>query len=92
MINEDRPNSGVPQTELNIGSGFILLVGDIYKLIIGPLNLLGGVNNAFRLPPYETWDTIGTTWATETRTWILCSSRFIQASKPVSSFTNVTKP
>ena len=68
MINQDKVNPQVPQTELNIGGGFNLLVGSTFKLIIGALGL-GGMTNAAKASIGETWGTISTSWASETQNW-----------------------
>jgi len=70
VVNKTKPNVGVPQTELNIGSGFNLLVGGVYKLIIGAANLTAGLTNSSKVSIGETWATVSTTWATEIRTWL----------------------
>ena len=72
MINQDKPSVGIPQTELNIGDGFNLLVGGIYKLIIGALGT-GGMTNSSKVSQGETWGSIATTWVAETRSWIAVS-------------------
>jgi hypothetical protein len=69
ITNQDKPNTGTPETNLNIGDGFNLLVGGVYKLIIGALGA-GGMTNVDKAAIYETWATITTTWASETRTWL----------------------
>lgn len=92
MINQDKPNVGVPETYLEIGSGFNLLVGGGYKLIIGALNTLAGMTNSSKIASYETWGAITTIWATETRTWLDCGSLFDNVAKPVTSITNEAKP
>jgi hypothetical protein len=69
ITNLDKPTTGTPQTELNIGDGFNLLVGGVYKLITGALGT-GGMTNKARAVGYETWASILTTWATETQTWL----------------------
>ena len=75
MINQDKPAVGTPQTELNIGSGYNLLVGCVYKLVIGALGL-GGMTNTSKVSVGETWGTIESTWAAETRTWLAVSQLF----------------
>ena len=44
MINESKPNIGISQTELNIGSGFNLLVGGLFRLIVGAAGSAGMTN------------------------------------------------
>ena len=92
MINQDKPNAGTPQTELNIGDAFNLLIGDTYRLIIGAVNPLGGLINTSKIGGAELWSTISTTWASETRTWLDSASLFGNTAKPSSSMTNVSKP
>ena len=91
ITNQDKPNTGTPETYLNIGSGFRLLVGGTYKLIIGALGT-GGMTNVDKVSFAELWSTITTTWATETRTWDECISLFDNSSKPTTAITNVSKP
>lgn len=40
----------------------------------------------------ETWASILTTWASETRMWGQCASFLTDVSKPTSTMTNVAKP
>lgn len=68
MINLDKPGVATPETYLNVGSGFNLLVGGTFRLIIGALGL-GGMTNAAKASIGETWGTITTSWATETQNW-----------------------
>ena len=75
ITNVDKPSPSVPQTELNVGSGYNLLVGGIYKLIIGALGA-SGMSNASKVSIGETWATVSTTWATESRTWLAVSQLF----------------
>lgn len=75
MINQDKPDVNTPQTELNVGSGFNLLVGGIYKLIVGALGT-NGITNTSKVSVGETWATIATQWDTETRTWLAVSQLF----------------
>ena len=92
ITNQDKPAVGVPQTELNIGSGFNLLVGGVYKLVIGALNASAGLANSSKVSVGETWGTVSTTWAAETRTWLAASQLLGNTSKPSTSITNVAKP
>lgn len=92
MINQDKPTVGVPQTDLLVGSGYKLLIGSGYNLIIGALNTLAGMTNITKIGGAELWSTITTTWASETRTWLDCSSLFDNTSKPTSTMTNIAKP
>lgn len=48
--------------------------------------------NAIKASFGETWMTIPTTWASETRTWSATGSLFGNISKSSTSITNVTKP
>lgn len=91
MINESKPNVVTPQTELNIGSGFNLLVGSTFKLIIGALRL-GGMTNASKVSIGATWGTISTSWATETETWEGASQLINNFSRTSSSIVNQSKP
>ena len=92
ITNQDKPASGVPQTELNIGSGYNLLVGGVYKLIIGALNATGGLTNTSKVSVGETWGTASATWGAETRTWLAASQLFTNPSKPTTTLTNESKP
>lgn len=80
MINQNKPTQGTPQTELDIGGGFNLLIGDTYRLIVGAVNALGGFTNATKVSIGETWDGIVTTWATETQTWLEASQLITNVS------------
>lgn len=91
MINQDKPTGGIPETYLNVGSGFNLLVGGIYKLIVGAIGT-GGMTNATKASIGETWGTITTTWATETQTWLEASQLITNNAKVSSSITNQAKP
>mgnify|MGYP001122038765 CR=1 FL=1 len=92
ITNQDKPSTGVPQTELNIGSGFNLLAGGAYRLIIGALNATAGMTNSSKVSIGETWGTIATTWATETQTWLGASQLIDNTTKPTTSITNESKP
>lgn len=92
MINLDKPTTGTPQTELNIGSGYNLLVGGIYKLIVGAAAIASSMTNLTKVSFAELWSTIPTTWASETRTWLDCASIIDNSAKPSTSITNVSKP
>lgn len=80
MINESKPNVGVPQTELNIGGGFNLLVGSTFRLIVGALGLAGMTNSA-KASIGTTWSTWTTAWDDETRTWDELSQLIENTSK-----------
>ena len=75
ITNQDKPNTSSVEAHLNIGSGFNLLVGGIYKLIIGAAGT-GGMTNADKVSFAELWSTITTTWDSETRNWDECVSLF----------------
>ena len=45
ITNLDKPTVGTPETNLNVGSGYTLLIGGVYKLIIGALNATAGMTN-----------------------------------------------
>lgn len=92
MINLDKPEVGVPQTELNIGDGFNLLVGSGFQLIIGAVNALAGMTNAIRPSQGETWGTVASTWATEDETWLGISQIIDNITKSSSTMTNLSKP
>lgn len=91
ITNSDKPTTGIPETYLEVGSGFNLLVGGLFKLIIGPAGL-GGLINTAKILGYETWDSITSTWASETATWDEASSTFSNTTKPSTSITNTAKP
>ena len=91
MINQNKPDTGTPQTELNIGSGYNLLVGGIYKLIIGAVGL-GGMTNQAKASIGATWATIATTWASETETWDGASQLINNYARTSSSIVNQSKP
>lgn len=91
ITNESKPNTAVPETYLNVGSGFNLLVGSTFKLIIGALGL-GGMTNISKVSQGETWGTIASTWASETRDWLTASQLISNTSKPTTSITNEAKP
>jgi len=48
--------------------------------------------NTAKVVGYETWSTITTTYASETRTWAATGTIFTNASKQSSSLTNIAKP
>ena len=48
--------------------------------------------NSNRPSGAELWNTITTTWASETRTWADCISLFDGFTKPTTTITNVSKP
>jgi hypothetical protein len=50
------------------------------------------VTNTAKVASFETWATIPTTWASETRTWDDCQSLFEGFAKPSSAMTNTSKP
>ncbi len=92
MINQDKPNTGTPETYLNIGDSFSLIVGGTFKLIIGALGL-GGMTNSAKASIGTTWSSIATTWASETQNWeessqlISNKSRIENNSYQISSIT-----
>jgi len=92
MINTDKPQVTTPVTKLIVGSGFNLLVGGIYKFIVGASNTSGSFSNTAKASIGETWATISTTWATETRTWIKASQLLTNPNKPTSVIINTDKP
>ena len=77
ITNQDRPASRI-ETKLNVGSGFTLLVGGIFKLLVGAG--AGQFTNTNKASIGETWATISTTWATESRTWLAASQLFTNSS------------
>jgi hypothetical protein len=91
ITNQDKPSTNTPETHLNIGSGFNLLVGGIYKLIIGAA-VLGGMTNTNKVSIGETWATVTYTWATETRSWLAVSQLLTNPAKPSTSIVNQAKP
>lgn len=92
MQNLDKPNAGVPQTELNVGSGFNLVVGSTFKLIVGSLNTLFAMTNSAKVSIGTTWDTWTTPWDDETRTWDELSQLLENEARTVTSITNYPKP
>lgn len=92
MQNLDKPSVGIPQTELNVGSGFNLVVGSTFKLIVGSLNTLFAMTNVSKVSIGETWGTIASTWGNETRDWQSVSQLITNATKQSSSMTNFAKP
>jgi len=50
------------------------------------------MTNTARPYSFETWATIATTWASETRTWIDTISFIDNLSKPTTSIVNTAKP
>lgn len=91
MINQNKPDTGTPQTELNVGSGYNLLIGGIYKLIIGAIGT-GGMTNFAKVSIGQTWATIASTWASETETWDGASQLIGNFSRVSSSIVNQNKP
>ena len=90
MINTDKPLISTPATKLNVGSGFTLLVGGIFKLLVGAG--AGQFTNTNKASIGETWATISTTWATESRTWLAASQLFTNPAKPTTTLSNEAKP
>jgi len=91
MINQDKPTVGVPQTYLNIGGGFRLLVGSTFRLIAGAVGI-GGMTNSAKVSIGTTWDTWTTAWDDETKTWDQLSQLIDNATKQTTSITNEAKP
>ena len=50
------------------------------------------LSNSERAQSFETWGSIQTTWATETRTWAGCASLMVNSARQTSSITNSNKP
>ena len=50
------------------------------------------MTNAAKIATGETWDSILTTWASETQTWADTASFVDNVSRATSSITNVAKP
>lgn len=50
------------------------------------------ITNIIKVSLAELWNTITTTWASETRTWAECISLIGNVSKPTASITNTAKP
>ena len=92
MINESKPVIENPQTYLNVGSGFSLLVGNTFRLIVGALGAGGGLINSAKVSTGETWATISTSWATEPRTWEAVSQLISNSARVSSAMTNQAKP
>ena len=91
MQNLDKVNPGTPETYLNVGGGFHLLVGSTFKLIAGALGT-GGMTNSVKASIGTTWSTWTTAWDDETRTWDELSQLIENAGKTSSTITNVSKP
>ena len=91
ITNQDKPAVNTPQTELNIGDGYNLLVGGVYRLIVGALSLVGMTNSA-KVSVGETWATVSTSWASETQTWLGVSQLITNTTRTASSIVNFNKP
>lgn len=91
MINQDKPNTNTPETYLNVGDGYHLTIGGLFKLIIGAVGL-GGMTNQTKVSIGETWGTITTSWASETRTWEQVSQLLSNSARTSSTITNQAKP
>jgi hypothetical protein len=91
LVNQDKPSANTPTTYLNIGSGFRLIVGGIYNLIINPAGT-GIFTNTDKVNFAELWSTITTTYASEVRTWDATGSLFSNTAKPTTTFSNISKP
>ena len=50
------------------------------------------LTNSAKVVGYETWASITTTYASETRTWAETGTIFTNALRPSSSLTNIAKP
>lgn len=50
------------------------------------------LTNTDKISGAETWESIQTTWDSETRTWIECVSLFDNITKVTASITNTNKP
>jgi len=50
------------------------------------------ITNSSKVSIGETWATITTDWASETRTWLAASQLIGNTSRPSTSITNVAKP
>lgn len=48
--------------------------------------------NSVKVSFAETWNSIVTTWASETRTWDMTGSLFTNTTKQSSPMTNIIKP
>ena len=91
ITNQDKPAVGQAEYSLSIGDSFLLNIGSLFSLIINPALAFDFFNTA-KVASFETWSTIPTTWATESRTWLDCVSLFDNGDKPTTAFTNVAKP
>lgn len=60
--------------------------------IVNTSKTSSSITNSAKIASFETWATIPSTWASETRTWDDCVSLFDNISKIVSSITNTAKP
>lgn len=91
MVNQDKPGLSVQETYLNVGSGYKLTVGGVYSLIVGALGL-GGMTNSAKASIGETWGTIASTWATETRDWQSASQLISNVSIAANIWESRTLP
>jgi hypothetical protein len=91
ITNQDKPTVNTPETYLNVGSGYNLLVGGTFRLIVGALGL-GGMTNSAKTSIGETWGTITTTWDTESRDWLSASQLIENSARTSSSIVNFNKP
>jgi len=84
ITNFSKPNT---TTNSTIESG-IKFMGHIMQYVEDiAITATGGMTNSARTSIYVTWDTISTTWATETRIWTATGSTFSNSSK--SSITEI---
>lgn len=91
MQNLDKVNPSTPETYLNVGDGFNLLVGGTFKLIVGALGL-GGMTNFMKASIGTTWSTWTTAWDDETKTWDELLQLLENDTKTITSITNNPKP
>jgi len=91
ITNQDKPAVGQAEYSLSIGDSFLLNIGSLFSLIINPALAFDFLNTT-KVASFETWASIPTTWATESRSWLDCVSLFDNGDKPTTAFTNVAKP
>lgn len=60
--------------------------------ITNTTKITSSVTNSAKVASFETWNTIPTTWVSETRTWDDCVSLMDNISRTISSITNTVKP
>jgi len=59
--------------------------------ITNTVKVSSSLTNAAKVAGYETWATISTTYASETRTWLAMGTIFTNTSRQSSTMTNTPK-